>query len=108
MNKRKLIKEIKKDIRKRHDNKSFYKIDKVLKITKIKILEVKESRGGSFYDVEYKYGLNLINPFSWIIIIIPGIFMAMYKGMEEIFKEVHLDSYTDQLIKSAIDREVKK
>ena len=77
---------IKKIIRYRHGNSSFYKIDHCLKISRVKVKEIinqKKVDGGTEYFIEYDYGLNLINPLSWVFIII-----AFLDGIIELGKEI--------------------
>lgn len=77
---------IKKIIRCRHGSSSFYKIDNCLKISRVKIREIinqKKIDGGTEYFIEYDYGLNLINPLSWVFII-----MAFLGGIIELGKEI--------------------
>lgn len=77
---------IKKIIRYRHGSSSFYKIDHCLKISRVKIREIinqKKIDGGTEYFIEYDYGLNLINPLSWVFII-----MAFLGGVIEVSKDI--------------------
>ncbi|AUN20000.1 hypothetical protein EXN48_14560 [Clostridium botulinum] len=94
---------VKKIIKFNHDNSTFYKFDKCLKITKVKInkLELIEPiEEGNVYKVSYKYGLNKWNPFAWIIVIIPSFLICMYEGIKEILEELQsfkMDNYSDTI-----------
>ncbi len=79
-------KKLKKIIRYRNDTSSFYKVDRYLKITKVNIKNIiKQERidGGIKCLVDYEYGINLINPFSWIFII-----LGFLGGVIEVGKEI--------------------
>lgn len=90
----------KKVIRFRHDNEWMYKLDKIFKITKVKIVESRfkeDIEGGKLYRVEYKYGLNLINPLSWIIVIIPVLAIAMFDAVKDILDDLGSSTYSDDV-----------
>ncbi|NFC86277.1 hypothetical protein EXN13_00895 [Clostridium botulinum] len=93
----KRIEKIAKEIIKfRHDSSAFYKFDKYLKITRVKInkLELIEpKKGENLYKVHYKPGLNKWNPFAWIIVIIPSFLICMYEGVKEALED--LQSFED-------------
>lgn len=90
----------KKAIRFRHDNEWMYKLDKIFKITKVKIVESifkEDIEGGKLYRVEYKYGLNLINPLSWIIVIIPVLAIAIFDAVKDILGDLGYSTYSDDV-----------
>lgn len=90
----------KKIIRFRHDNEWMYKLDKIFKITKVKIVESKfrkDIEGGKLYSVEYEYGLNLINPLSWIIIIVPVLTIAIFDAVKDILGDLGSSTYSDDI-----------
>lgn len=80
----------KKIIKFRCLNSKVYKLDKYLKIIKVKInkLEFIESiNEGKRYKVNYERGLNMWNPFSWIAIIV-AFFMVLSEYMGEIMDDL--------------------
>ncbi|APQ72988.1 hypothetical protein RSJ22_12210 [Clostridium botulinum] len=80
----------KKIIKFRCLNSKVYKLDKYLKIIKVKInkLEFIESiNEGKRYKVNYERGLNMWNPFSWITIIV-AFFMVLSEYMGEIMDDL--------------------
>nr|WP_308545880.1 hypothetical protein [uncultured Lachnoclostridium sp.] len=90
---------IKKIIRYRHGNNSFYKIDHCLKISRIKIKEIinqKKIDGGTEYLIEYDYGLNLINPLSWVFIVI-AILGGIIEVGKEIIDDLKMTTYKEQI-----------
>lgn len=90
----------KKIIRFRHDNEWMHKLDKIFKITKVKIVESRfkeDIEGGKLYRVKYKYGLNLINPLSWIVIIIPVLAIAMFDAVKDILGDLGSSTYSDDI-----------
>ncbi|NFH01340.1 hypothetical protein FC831_13815 [Clostridium botulinum] len=94
-------KKIIKMLRYKHDTDNFYKIDKYLKISKINIKEIKEIKkinGGTNYRIKYKYGLNLLNPISWIFILCAWL-GGVIEVSKEIFGDVGLDSSYSDVIK---------
>nr|DAF89809.1 MAG TPA: hypothetical protein [Siphoviridae sp. cteLh2] len=90
---------IKKIIRYRHGNNSFYKIDHCLKISRIKIKEIinqKKIDGGTEYLIEYDYGLNLINPLSWVFIVI-AILGGIIEVGKTIIDDLKMTTYKEQI-----------
>ncbi|WP_291566768.1 MULTISPECIES: hypothetical protein [unclassified Clostridium] len=93
----------KKIIKFKHNNSIFYKFDKYLKLTKVKVnkLElIKAIEGGNLYRVHYKYGLNKWNPFTWIIFIIPTFLRYMYESIKEFsedFQSLKTDEYSETI-----------
>ena len=93
----------KKIIKHKHNKEVFNKFDKYLKLTTVKIIElipVKEVDGGKVYRVEYKQGLNVFNPLSWMIFIVLMI-CSLSKEIYEILKdnigEFKLDTYSTRI-----------
>lgn len=79
----------KKIIKFRHDSSMFYKFDKYLKISKIKINNIepmKNIENGKVYKINYKHGFNLWNPITWLIIIF-YLLVHVVMDLEEIFEE---------------------
>lgn len=90
----------KKIIRFRLDTEWMYNLDKIFKITKVKIVESRfkeDIEGGKLYRVKYKYGLNLINPLSWIIVIIPILAIAMFDAVKDILEDLGSSTYSDDV-----------
>lgn len=64
---------VKKIIKYRHLNETMYKLDKLLRLSRVKIKNIdyiESVEGGKKYRVKYKYGLNKLNPLAWIYILI--------------------------------------
>ena len=77
----------KKIIKFRHDSSMFYKFDKYLKISKIKINNIepmKNIENGKVYKINYKHGFNLWNPITQLIIIF-YLLVYVVVDLEEIF-----------------------
>lgn len=92
-------KEIIETIRYKSETTWFYKIDKYLKLIKIKIVNIEEERETDDeinYRVEFKLGFNLINPLSWIYILICWI-KEMIKVCKEAFEEIKFGTYIDTI-----------
>lgn len=87
-------KEIKKAIIYKHTTQEFYKLNKFLKLTNVKILSCKEIENG--YKVAYKYGLNLLNPLSIIYILCICIYTC-YDSIKDIITDVGKDTYITEL-----------
>lgn len=86
MDKRK-VRIAKKLIKFKHDSSTFYRFDKCLKITKVKVNNmesIKDIGEGKVYKVNYKHGFNLWNPATWLIIIF-YLFVHVIIDLEEIF-----------------------
>ena len=103
---KKTMRNIRNAIRKNHDNNRFYKLDKILKITRVKINSIEDSQKDDSIKVGYEFGLNLYNPFTWILVIIPGIIEAAFNGLKEIGREMGLSKYTEDVLNSIVE-EVK-
>lgn len=92
-------KTIKNQIRNSHSRLS--KIDKYFKLTRTKITEVDFRRelddGRKMYRVKYKFGINAWNPLVWIFIIIPTLFIEIYKSIIEILGDLGMSSYSDDI-----------
>lgn len=104
---RKTMRNIRNAIRKNHDNNRFYKLDKVLKITRVKINSIENSQRDDAIKVGYEFGLNLYNPFTWILVIIPGTIEATFNGLREIAGEMGLSKYSEDVLNSIVE-EVEK
>lgn len=90
---------IKKIIRHRHTNSSLYKVDKYLKFSRVKVKEAshkEEIEGGNKYRVKYQYGLNLLNPISWIFILYI-IVMNFGEVLVEIIGDLKASNYNDTI-----------
>ncbi|HID0883042.1 TPA: hypothetical protein ACXDAY_004065 [Clostridium botulinum] len=93
----------KKIIKFKHDSSTFYKFDKYLKITKVKINKlnlIELTKGESVYKIYYKHGLNKWNPFTWAIVIIPSFLICIYEGIKEAFEDLQsfkTDEYSETI-----------
>lgn len=76
-------------IRREVTNSSFYKVDKILRIKRIKVLNVVDMGDGT-EKVTWKMGANMFNPITWIIIL--GI--ALYSLVDDLKDLVTMDTYT--------------
>ncbi|KIN80967.1 hypothetical protein [Clostridium botulinum] len=88
MDKTKIAKKI---IRYRHHSATFYKLDKYLKITKLKIIKlelIESENGANLYNVVYKKGINLWNPFTWIIVLIPSFIISIWEAIKEVVEDM--------------------
>ncbi|NEZ47806.1 hypothetical protein FDF74_11500 [Clostridium niameyense] len=91
---------IKKIIKFKHNNSLFNNFDKYLKISRVKILKhefVKNIDGGKIYKVRYKHGFNLWNPLTWIIIIIPLMFISIWESFKEFKEDMQSLIYFDEI-----------
>lgn len=92
------IKTVKKVIKYRRLNETMYKLDKLLKLSRVKIKNIdyiESIEGGSKYRVKYKYGLNKLNPLAWIYIsIIISIETIIYLK-DEIPSLISMGNYSD-------------
>lgn len=87
----------KKIIRFKHSNKIFNSIDRYFKITKVKIISSeleKEIEGGKAYSVTYRYGLNFLNPISWIVTLLI-IILLVYDALKEGLCGLRASEYSD-------------
>lgn len=82
-------KEIKKRIIEKIKKSSpIYKIDKYFKIMRVKLITY-ELVKDTVYNVNYEYGIYLLNPFSWIFVLIPSIFIGIYEdGVKEVISDL--------------------
>ena len=101
MNKQ-LEKELKEEIRKCGVKKWFYILDKIFKITKVKILKYElnsQFEDVKYFDVTYKMKFNLLSPFSWIIVVyllLENIIEAIFETLVAIHEELLCPSeYSD-------------
>lgn len=96
MNKKNRI--AKKVIKYKHLDETMYNLDKFFKLSKVKITNmdyIKSVDGGSKYRIRYKYGLNKLNPLTWVyIFIIISIETVIYLK-DEVPSLVKMDSYSD-------------
>ncbi|WP_307993056.1 hypothetical protein [uncultured Clostridium sp.] len=92
-------KEIVETIRYKSETTWFYKIDKYFKIIKIKIENIEEEKETDYvrrYKVAYKFGVNLINPFSWIYILFVWI-RLISKATKELFEDIKFSTYVETI-----------
>lgn len=101
MNKQ-LEKELIDEIKKSTSKKWFYKLDRLFKITKIKILKYElnsQFEDVKYFDVTYKGKFNLLSPFSWIIVVyllLKNIIEAIFETLVAIHEELLCPSeYSD-------------
>lgn len=93
MNKQ-LEKELIDEIKKSTSKKWFYKLDRLFKITKIKILKYElnsQFEDVKYFDVTYKEKFNLLSPFSWIIVVyllLENIIKATFETLVAIHEEL--------------------
>lgn len=92
-------KEIIETIRYKSETTWFYKIDKYLKLIKIKIEDIEEEKETDYarrFRVKYKFGINLKNPFSWIYILFVWIRQIM-KTTKELFEDIKFGTYVETI-----------
>ena len=80
----------KKIIRKKYDAPIFYCFDLIFRIYFIKIIKI-EDLGEPRQHVKYTKGLNLWNPFTWVVIVfymIANILMESGSVIVEIFSDL--------------------
>lgn len=89
---------VKKIIKYRHLHKIMYKLDKVLKLSRVKIknMDYMESvEGSSKYKVKYKYGLNKFNPLAWIYVNIIALVETINYLKDEFPSLVSMSDYSE-------------
>lgn len=93
----------KKIIKHKHNKKVFNKFDKYLKLTRVKIIELKpvqEVGVGKEYRIEYKQGLNIFNPISWmifIVLMICSLSKEIYETLKDNIREFKLGTYVTRI-----------
>jgi len=92
-------------LRKKQAPRIFYYFDKIFRFYSIKVLRVEEYKIENYpsngrYRVKYKKGMNLFNPFTWVLIlvifivaVVEGAFRTMREILSDTFKELkHYES----------------
>ena len=88
----------KKIIKYRHLDETMYRLDKLLRLSRVKIKDIdyiESVEGGSKYRVKYKYGLNKLNPLAWIYILIIILIEVMNCLKDELPLLVSMSDYSE-------------
>lgn len=94
MNREKKI--AKKIILFRNENSFMERMWRYLGVTTLKITDIKPKKDGQVYNVEYKEGFRLYNPFTWILILL-SIIVVVFESVNEIVEELSTSTYTTQI-----------